>query len=71
MLNVFLDVITKLCKIKTKLGMWKMRPIFLQTLLYADKIVLIAGTTDRLQHAVAEWHEELEKKRMIMHIEKK
>lgn len=50
--------------------MWKLRPVFLQTLLYADDIVLVAGTPERLQQAVVEWYEELKRKGMVVNTEK-
>ena len=42
---------------------WNMRPVFIQTLIYADDIVLIADAPGKLQQAVVEWQEELKRKR--------
>ena len=71
--NVFMDEIHKICKRRThrtKIGNWKLRPVYLQSLLYADDIVLIADTQERLQHAVNEWYEELRRKGMEINIDK-
>lgn len=71
--NIFLDEITKICKRRTnrtKMGMWKMRPVFIQTLLYADDIALIADTPEKLQQGIMEWYEELRRKGMEINIEK-
>ena len=39
----------------TKMGMWNMQPVFIQTLIYADDVVLIADAPGKLQQAVVEW----------------
>ena len=39
-------------------------------LLYADDIILIADTKERLQQAVNKWYEELKRKGMLINIDK-
>ena len=39
-------------------------------LLYADDIILITDTKERLQQAVNEWYEELKRKGMSINIDK-
>ena len=70
--NVFLDGIIKICKRRTnrtKMGMWNMQPVFIQTLIYAVNIVLIADAPGKLQQAVIEWQEELKRKGMEINTE--
>ena len=65
--NIFMDEIMKICKRRThrtKIGIWRLRPVYLQVLLYADDIILITDTKERLQQAVNEWYEELKRKGM-------
>ena len=60
-----MDEIHKICRARTgrmKVGNWMMRPILCQALTYADDIVLIADTERKLQLAMDEWNETLEKK---------
>jgi hypothetical protein len=54
----FMDEVLKMCKRRTermRVGYWKMRPVYFQALLYADDIVLIADSEEKLHGAVIEW----------------
>lgn len=71
--NIFMDEITKRCKRRThrtQIGNWRLRPVYLQVLLYADDIILVADRQERLQQAVEEWNEELKLKGMTINTEK-
>ena len=37
------------------MGNYKMRPVYVQSLIYADDIVLIVSNEEELQKAVTEW----------------
>jgi hypothetical protein len=39
---------------RTRVGCWNMRPVCCQALLYADDIVLVADSEEKLQGAVIE-----------------
>ncbi|XP_039276101.1 uncharacterized protein LOC120349670 [Nilaparvata lugens] len=68
-----MDEIHKVCKRRTQnmmVGYWNMRPIGARALLYADDIVLIADTQQKLQQSVTEWAEELKRRGMIMNVSK-
>jgi retron-type reverse transcriptase len=69
----FMDEITKQCKrrtLRTRTGYWNTRHIYLQALLYADDIVLVADNDKNLQRAVIEWGEELVRKGMRINTKK-
>ena len=53
-----------------QIGYWKMRPIQVQTLIYADDIILIAENEEKLQRCMIEWGEELERKGMEINTKK-
>jgi hypothetical protein len=56
----FMDEVLKICKRRTErtsVGYRNMRPVYCQALLYADDIVLIADSEEKLQGAVIEWTE--------------
>jgi hypothetical protein len=56
----FMDEVLKICKRRTertRVGYWNMRSVYCQALLYADDIVLIADSEEKLQGAVIEWTE--------------
>jgi hypothetical protein len=56
----FMDEVLKICKRRTermRVAYWNMRPVYCQTLLYADDIVLIADSEEKLQGTVIEWTE--------------
>lgn len=62
-----MDDVTKKCSEKTrktKIGNWNMEPVWVQNLLFADDIALIADTKEKLQNLVTEWTEELEERGM-------
>ena len=68
-----MDEIIKICKRRTsklKVGHWNMRTIYSQALVYADDILLIAGTEQRLQDMVNEWTETLKSKGMKVNANK-
>ena len=70
---VFMDQIIKHCRRRTrryKIGNWKLRPIYLQSLIYADDIVLINSNVAGLQNAVIEWASTLEERGMEVNIGK-
>jgi hypothetical protein len=65
----FMDEVLKICKRRTErttVGYWNMRPVYCQALLYADDIVLIADSEEKLQEAVIEWTEILRGKGMTV-----
>lgn len=70
---ILLDEIIKTCKRRTtklKVGNWNMRPIYSQVMVYADDIVLIAETQQKLQQTIIEWIEILKDKGLIVNTEK-
>lgn len=71
--TVFMDEIHKICKrrtARTVVGKWNMRTILSQSLLYADDIVLICDTKEKLKQALLEWQEELKRKGMTINASK-
>ena len=68
-----MDEIHKICKRRTAwttIGKWNLRTVLIQSLLYADDIVLIADTKTKLQQALVEWEEELLRKGMQINTSK-
>jgi hypothetical protein len=56
--TVFMDSVLKHCKRRTpklKIGNWKVRPVHVETLVYADDVVLVVDTQRDLQVSVTEW----------------
>ena len=47
-----------------------MRPIYLQSLIYADDITLIAESEEQLQYSLGEWPMALEQRGMFMNCKK-
>ena len=45
---------------------WKLRPIYAQALLFADDILLIADTEQKLQNMITEWARYIESKGMAL-----
>jgi hypothetical protein len=43
-----------------RVGFWNMQHVYSQSLLFADDIVLIADTEEKLQKSVIEWAHEAE-----------
>ncbi|KAG8226076.1 hypothetical protein J437_LFUL006383 [Ladona fulva] len=69
----FMDEIAKNCKqktAKTQIGFWNLNPVHIQVLLYADDIVLIADSEEKLQNCVTEWGDELTRKEIVIHVKK-
>lgn len=67
--TVIMDKIQKICKRRTAravIGKKNMRKILSQSLFNADNIVLICDTNNKLQQALLEWQEELQRKGMII-----
>lgn len=70
---ILLDEIIKTCKRRTaklKVGNWNMRSVYSQVMVYADDIVLIAETQQKLQQAITEWSETLKDKGLMVNTEK-
>lgn len=66
------DIIKK-CKRrspKTKIGNWNMQPVYIQNLIYADDIIIIAENTDQLQRALNIWNEEIQTAKLTVNIQK-
>jgi hypothetical protein len=66
---LFMDEVLKICKRRNErmtMGYWNMRPVYCQALLYADDIVLIADSEEKLRGAVIEWTEILRGKGMAV-----
>jgi hypothetical protein len=56
--TVFVDSVLRHCKTRTpevQTGNWKLRPVYVETLVYADDVVLVADTERDLQVSVTEW----------------
>lgn len=70
---IFMDEIHKICKRRTAwtaIGKWNLRTILVQSLLYADDIVLITDSQEKMQEALTEWQEELLRKGMVINTSK-
>nr|XP_014286361.1 uncharacterized protein LOC106687154 [Halyomorpha halys] len=66
---VYKDEISSICKRRTAgmyMSQWNLFSVVVQFLLYADDIVLTVHSPERLQQAVMEWNEELERKGMTI-----
>jgi hypothetical protein len=64
---IVMDAILKICKRRTprtRVGFWNMQHVYAQSLLFADDIVLITDTEEKLQKSVIEWTHEIERKGM-------
>ena len=69
--NLVMDEITKECNNKcrskkTNVGHWNMQPVYIQTLTYADDIVIIADTPAKLQYILDEWVKALTKRGLLV-----
>ena len=51
-------------------GRWNMKPVYAQALVYADNIVLISDTENKLQTAMTEWTETLSERGMRVNMKK-
>jgi hypothetical protein len=70
---IVMDAILKICKRRTprrRVGFWNMQHVYAQSLLFADDIVLIADTEEKLQKLVIEWTHEVERKGMELNEKK-
>lgn len=68
-----MDEIHKTCRLRTgltKIGNWEMRHIYAQALLFADDILLIADSEEKLQQMVTEWTRWIESKGMSLNPKK-
>ena len=70
-----MDKICKDCnnksrQFRTKIGHWNLKPIHIQTLLFADDIAIIASTPDKLQQLLQIWEEKLKETHMIINTNK-
>ena len=73
--NILMDKICKDCnnksrQFRTKIGHWNLKPIHIQTLLFADDIAIIASTPDKLQQLLQIWEEKLKETHMIINTNK-
>jgi hypothetical protein len=71
--TVFMDSVLKHCNRRTpkvKISNWKLRPVYVQTLVYADDVVLIANTERDLQVSVTEWASTFSKRGFEVNIHK-
>ena len=73
--NLIMDQITKdsnneLRQKKTNIGYYHLQPIYVQALTYADDVVLIGDTEEKLQQIVTTWAKNLEKKNLKINAEK-
>ncbi|KAG8223651.1 hypothetical protein J437_LFUL001758 [Ladona fulva] len=55
---------------RTQIGFWNLKSVHIQVLLYADDLVLIAVTEEKLQNCVTEWGDELTRKEMEKNVKK-
>lgn len=53
-----------------KIRHWKLIPVYLQSLLFADNIALVTDTPEKLQTLVKIWHEKLKDKSMQVNVSK-
>jgi hypothetical protein len=61
---IVMEAIFKICKRRTprtRVGFWHMHHVHAQSLLFADDIVLIADTEEKLHKSVIEWTHEVER----------
>lgn len=68
---LLMDKVAKECnnknrKFRTKLGHWNLIPTHIQSLIFADDIVLIADSPDKLQQILKNWEEKLKEMNMII-----
>jgi retron-type reverse transcriptase len=70
---IVIDQILKQCKRGTarcKVGNYKMTPIYVQSLIYADEIALIVSNKEELQKAVTEWASAIEGRGIRINVKK-
>lgn len=70
---LFMDEIWKVCKRRSPralIGYWNLIPVLVQAFIYADDVVLVADTLQKLQEAITEWSEELLLRGMTINAEK-
>ena len=63
-------MVLKLRQKKTNIGYYNLQPIYAQALTYADDVVLIGDTEEKLQQIVTTWTKNLEKKNLKINAEK-
>lgn len=70
---IFMNQVIKQCRRRTgkmKVGNWMMRPIYVQSLVYADDIVILAGKEEQLQEALTEWAHAFQDRGMEVNVSK-
>jgi hypothetical protein len=68
-----MDEVSKRCREKTKkftVGYWKLQPVTISELTYADDIVLIAGNQRNLQYNLFIWNEALKEYNLKISVRK-
>ena len=70
-----MDKVTKICnnklrQRKLKIGYWNLQPVYVQALIYADDVVLMAETEEKLQEIVTTWTNNLKSMNLTMNAEK-
>lgn len=70
---IYMDDIIKKCKVRTpklNIGNKDLQPVFIQSLVYADDIVLMTDTQLKMQRLLNTWVKEIENKKMSINIKK-
>lgn len=57
-------------RFNVKVGNWNLEPIYMQCLIYADDIVLLADSTRKLQLAINKWNRAIERRGMKINTNK-
>ncbi|KAI5754287.1 hypothetical protein M8J77_007444 [Diaphorina citri] len=70
---LLIDDVIKSCKERTKkhsIGYWKLQPIYITDLAFADDLAILAKNETNLQHNLNVWNEEMTRRGMVINVKK-